>query len=70
VTGRLVPPELPDAFVDAIVTLLADRPGLGRLGASARDEAKRRFSWDVVGDRYALALARLAERPLPTAAAC
>jgi glycosyltransferase involved in cell wall biosynthesis len=61
VTGRLVAPGDPAALSGAIVDLLSDAVERARLGASARIEAARRFTWAAVGDRYAAALWRLAE---------
>ena len=45
VTGLLVPPRDPGALRAAIERLLGDRELRARLGAAARAEAQRRFSW-------------------------
>jgi phosphatidylinositol alpha-1,6-mannosyltransferase len=59
VTGRLVAPGDAARFADVVVELLDAPAERARLSASARAEAGRRFSWDLVGDRYAAALAAL-----------
>ncbi|HEY3109575.1 MAG TPA: glycosyltransferase family 4 protein [Chloroflexota bacterium] len=65
-TGRLVRPDDPAAFADAVIRLLDDPAERARLAAAARVEAASRFSWAAVGDRYAEALAGLVDpdRPL------
>ena len=52
-TGVLVPPGEPDALADAVVGLLEDEPRRERLGASARQLAQERYSWDDIGRRLA-----------------
>jgi phosphatidylinositol alpha-mannosyltransferase len=52
-TGVLVPPGEPDALAEAVVGLLEDEPRRERLGASARQLAQERYSWDDIGRRLA-----------------
>ena len=47
VTGLLVPPRDPAALRTALVRLLADPALRSRLGAQARELARRSLSWDV-----------------------
>lgn len=47
VTGLLVPPRDPSALRAAVERLLGDGELRSRLGAAARAEAERRFSWSV-----------------------
>ncbi len=46
-TGWLVPPEDRDAWVDAIVNALADRPEAHRRAAVGRDDVRGRFAIDA-----------------------
>jgi L-malate glycosyltransferase len=72
-TGVLVPPDRPDALVQQICRLLDDDAAAGRLGQSARADARARYSFDrMVAQFEALYLtelgrrgARAAGRPLP-----
>jgi phosphatidylinositol alpha-1,6-mannosyltransferase len=50
-TGRLVPPECPDALAEAIADLLLDPATLRRYGESARRRALTEFAWDAQVDR-------------------
>ena len=52
VNGHLVPPEAPDAFVDAISRYLDDPDALGALSASARQRTVDTFGWPAVTARY------------------
>lgn len=47
VTGLLVPPGDPSALRAALERLLADREIRTRLGATARERARERFSWEA-----------------------
>ena len=49
-TGLVVPPRDPTALRQALETLLADRELRQRLGASARERARLKFSWGTVTD--------------------
>jgi glycosyltransferase involved in cell wall biosynthesis len=51
VTGRLVPPEDPDALADAVIALLADRAAAQRIGRAGQDDARARFSLDTYARR-------------------
>jgi glycosyltransferase involved in cell wall biosynthesis len=67
-TGALAPPRDPDALAGAIATLLADRPGLERMGRQACRRARERFDAERSFERtFALfgdgAPPRAADRP-------
>lgn len=55
--GVLVEPDDPSALADAILTLVADRPRMGRLGARARAYTLAHHTWERNAGRV-LALAR------------
>ena len=61
-TGRLVPPQAPDALAAALDAALADPARLAAWGAAGRARVERRFAWPVVAAHvrqvYARALAR------------
>jgi glycosyltransferase involved in cell wall biosynthesis len=46
--GLLVPPGDVDALAAAIQTLAADPAAAARMGAAALDDARERFSWEVI----------------------
>lgn len=46
-TGLVVPPRDPTALRAALERLLADEELRRRLGATGRERAQERFSWDV-----------------------
>ena len=50
-TGVLVPPGDPEALAEAVAGLLDDEARRERLGASARQVAQERYSWDDIGRR-------------------
>ena len=64
VTGLRVPPHDRRALRAAVVSLLADRDLRRRLGGSAREVARRRFSFSVAADETLRAY-REAVRPRP-----
>jgi phosphatidylinositol alpha-mannosyltransferase len=43
-----VPPDDPDALVDAVEALVADEPRRVRMGESARDHAVERYAWPTI----------------------
>jgi glycosyltransferase involved in cell wall biosynthesis len=51
VTGLRVPNGDIDAMADAVERLLTDRPLARRLGDTAREQARRHFSWAQVAER-------------------
>jgi glycosyltransferase involved in cell wall biosynthesis len=51
VTGLRVPDGDTSAMAEAMERLLTDRGLAGRLGASAREQARRDFSWDQIAAR-------------------
>jgi phosphatidylinositol alpha-mannosyltransferase len=68
-TGLLVPPEDPDALVQAVVSLLGNEPRRQQLGLAARERA-RAYSWDDIGRRLLAIYERVAGRePAALAAA-
>jgi len=52
-TGVLVPPGEPSALAAAVIGLLEDEERRSALGASARELAIARYSWDDIGRRLA-----------------
>ncbi len=50
--GFVVPPEDPEAFADAVVSLRADRDRLAAMGRNARALAEREFNRDEMGHRF------------------
>jgi glycosyltransferase involved in cell wall biosynthesis len=50
-TGRLVPPDDPDALAGAVCDLLADAPLRARLGEAGRERARVEFSVARMADR-------------------
>ena len=52
-TAVSVPPGDPRALAQAVIGLLEDEPRRRALGASARELAEERFSWDEIGRRLA-----------------
>jgi starch synthase len=61
-TGRLVAPGSVDELAEALIELLGDRDEAAALGAAAREDVERRFTWDAVVERMLPALRRLATR--------
>ena len=58
--GVLVQSGNPDSFINAIKELDEDRERLTRLGLSAADFTRERFSWDGIAGRYVAVLEELA----------
>ncbi|MBN1246495.1 MAG: glycosyltransferase family 4 protein [Anaerolineae bacterium] len=54
-TGMLIRPGDDAGFAEAMVTLLADREELARMGVAAQREVTRRFSWERLADTAAAA---------------
>jgi len=54
--------DRPDAFADAVVTLLRDADRCGRLGASARRIAETRYDWRAICDGMSAVYERAASR--------
>lgn len=52
-TGLLVPPRDPAAFADALVALATSAERRATLGRAARERARRRFSLELMVERYA-----------------
>jgi glycosyltransferase involved in cell wall biosynthesis len=52
-SGRLVPPDDPDALAAAIAAALADMKTMRGYGATLRNEAETRFSWEAASAAYA-----------------
>jgi len=53
VTGRVVPPEDEDAFVEAVAGMLADPDQLRRAGRRQRDRVERLgLTWDAAANQY------------------
>jgi glycosyltransferase involved in cell wall biosynthesis len=61
-TGLLVPERDPEALARTIDTLLAASDRRRALGAAARLEAERRFSWARVAERFEAAYDAAARR--------
>jgi glycosyltransferase involved in cell wall biosynthesis len=65
-TGLLVPASDPDALAEAMLALASDRDAAARMGASAREVARERFSVErMVHRMLAVYRAVAARRPLP-----
>jgi glycosyltransferase involved in cell wall biosynthesis len=62
-SGRLVPSDAPQAFVDAAVALAPDAQARARLGAAARERALQ-FDWSGVVRRFEGVLAQAIDNPL------
>jgi glycosyltransferase involved in cell wall biosynthesis len=62
VTGRLVAPGSVDELADAMVRLLQDPEAAALMGAAARHDVERRFTWDAVVERMAPVLESVAAR--------
>jgi sucrose-phosphate synthase len=58
----LVPPRDPAALAEALLRLLEDPSLLARLRAGGRQHG-RRFSWDLVAQRFLEAVAPLQHSP-------
>ena len=52
VTGRLVPPREPQALADAVVELLDDPAGAGRMGAEGAALVRRSYSVEAMIDEF------------------
>lgn len=61
--GRLVTPEDPKSFCDAILSLTADDDARREFGRRASAYTKRRYHWDVISDRYLKVLSGLVPKP-------
>ena len=59
VSGRLVPPEDPEALADALVGCLEDRALVERLGADARSSVR---PWLQTPEQFAERMLELVER--------
>jgi phosphatidylinositol alpha-mannosyltransferase len=55
-----VPPDDPDALVEAVAGLLTDEPAREAMGAAARELAIDRYSWDDIARRLESAYLRVA----------
>jgi glycogen(starch) synthase len=61
-TGRLVPPDAPEALADAVLALLARPVELARMGHAARERAARVFDQVRCVDEYAALLEEVSSR--------
>jgi glycosyltransferase involved in cell wall biosynthesis len=61
-SGRLVPPDDPDALAAALVATLSDPAALARLGAGARARVRRDFHQQRMLAEWTALLERLARR--------
>ena len=52
-TGFVIPPEIPDALVKAMNTLLDDNTLVRKFGHNAKERYKRLFSGSLLGQSYA-----------------
>ena len=66
ITGRIVPPDDPDALARAIAGLLADPAGASAMGAAAREVVRTRYSVAAHADAYERAYADLLAAARPT----
>jgi glycosyltransferase involved in cell wall biosynthesis len=65
-TGRLVPPDDPEALAAAVAGLLADAPTRTSFGAAGRRRAQSRYGWDrVAAATEAAYRGVLSSRPTP-----
>jgi phosphatidylinositol alpha-mannosyltransferase len=67
-TGLSVPPGDPLALAEALIALLEDEPRRRSLGASAREVAVARYSWETIGGRLARIYELVAGTRAPVAA--
>jgi glycosyltransferase involved in cell wall biosynthesis len=52
IDGMLVPPGNASAFAERIILLANDENTRRRLGEKARETILKRFSWEIVAEKY------------------
>jgi glycosyltransferase involved in cell wall biosynthesis len=68
ITGKLVPPDSPDALATAIINYACDPDAAARAGRSARRAVKQRFSLDAMVSGYCGLYDKLLARAQPAEA--
>lgn len=57
--------DTPEVFAETVITLLRDTKKAGKIADKARQLAKEKYSWEVVGDRLREAIAELRGKEKP-----
>jgi len=60
--GLVVPPDDPEAFADAVMTLARKRDDLSEMGGRSRELAEREFARDLLAERFVEVLERVHEK--------
>jgi glycosyltransferase involved in cell wall biosynthesis len=62
-TGLLVPPDDEDAMVEALVRIVGDEDERRRMGETAYERSRERYSWPALAERVAKVYGEVADAP-------